>query len=240
MVCCLTGIWMQHYIIIRATLAPDFEILGHVWSGNDTIAWWFRLTSNSDRPYPYKTCTMCLGIGMLSQGHIGTSLYRSTSQVDPRFWSFFITCGVELMQLHHGWGSHPPQTASHIHPRHIKSVWAIGMLSHRHMGAPLYRYTGQFGLRFWVFCHLWSGNDAITSWLRLISTSDASHIHIRHIQSVWGIGMLSHRHMGAPLYHYRGWLAPDFGILGHLWSGNDAISSWFRLTSTSDCFPNPY
>jgi hypothetical protein len=31
--------------------------------------------------------------------------------------------------------------------------------------------------------------------------------------------------MGAPLYHYRGWLAPDFGILGHLWSGNDAISS---------------
>jgi hypothetical protein len=32
--------------------------------------------------------------------------------------------------------------------------------------------------------HLRSGNDATTSWLRLISTSDTSYIHFRHIQSV--------------------------------------------------------
>jgi hypothetical protein len=35
-------------------------------------------------------------------------------------------------------------------------------------------------------------------------------------------------------------LAKDFGLLGHLWSGNDAITSWLRLISTSDCFPHPY
>jgi len=33
-------------------------------------------------------------------------------------------------------------------------------------------------------------------------------------------------------------LAPDLGILGRLWSENDVITSWFRLISTSDRFPN--
>jgi hypothetical protein len=110
MVCCLTGIWMQHYIIIRATLAPDFEILGHVWSGNDTIAWWLRLTSNSDRPYPYKTCTMCL-----------------------RYW-------------------------------HAVSR------AYRYILIPFHQPSWPQILEF--FHHLWSRTDAITSWLRLTSTSD--------------------------------------------------------------------
>jgi hypothetical protein len=35
-------------------------------------------------------------------------------------------------------------------------------------------------------------------------------------------------------------LAQDFGILGQLWSGNDAITSWLRLISTSDCLAHPY
>ncbi len=53
LVCCLTDVWVQHYIIIPAMLAPDFEILGHLWSVNDAIAWWSRLTCTSDRPHPY-------------------------------------------------------------------------------------------------------------------------------------------------------------------------------------------
>ncbi len=32
----------------------------------------------------------------------------------------------------------------------------------------------------------------------------------------------------------------DFGVLGHLWSQNDVIMSWLRLTATSNCFPHPY
>ena len=32
-------------------------------------------------------------------------------------------------------------------------------------------------------------------------------------------------------------LAPDFGILVHLWSENKAITSCLRLISTSDCYP---
>jgi hypothetical protein len=34
-------------------------------------------------------------------------------------------------------------------------------------------------------------------------------------------------------------LGSDFGFLGHLWSQNDVIMSWLRLTATSNCFPLP-
>ncbi len=32
-------------------------------------------------------------------------------------------------------------------------------------------------------------------------------------------------------------LVSDFGVLDHLWSQNDVIMSWLRLTANSDCFP---
>ncbi len=35
-------------------------------------------------------------------------------------------------------------------------------------------------------------------------------------------------------------LPPDLGIQVHLRSGNDAITSWLRLISTSDHFIKPY
>jgi hypothetical protein len=35
-------------------------------------------------------------------------------------------------------------------------------------------------------------------------------------------------------------LGSDFGVLGHLWSQNDVIMSWLRLTVPSNCFPHPY
>ncbi len=34
-------------------------------------------------------------------------------------------------------------------------------------------------------------------------------------------------------------LGSDFGVLGHLWSQNDVIMSWLRLTATSTNFPSP-
>jgi hypothetical protein len=41
------------------------------------------------------------------------------------------------------------------------------------------------------FHHSWGSHASQT----------ASHIHIRHINRVWGIGMPSQEHMDAPLYH---------------------------------------
>jgi hypothetical protein len=40
-----------------------------------------------------------------------------------------------------------------------------------------------------------------------------SYIHIRHVQSVWDIGMLSQGHMVAPLYHYTSQVFLSFGNL---------------------------
>ena len=42
----------------------------------------------------------------------------------------------------------------------------------------------------------------------------ASYIHIRHIQRVWAIGMLSQGHMRAPLYCYTSQVASRFGKPG--------------------------
>ncbi len=35
-------------------------------------------------------------------------------------------------------------------------------------------------------------------------------------------------------------LGSDFGVLGYLWSGNNVMMSWLRLTAISNCFPYPY
>jgi hypothetical protein len=35
-------------------------------------------------------------------------------------------------------------------------------------------------------------------------------------------------------------LGTYFVALGHMWSQNDVIMSWLRLTATSNCFPHPY
>jgi hypothetical protein len=35
-------------------------------------------------------------------------------------------------------------------------------------------------------------------------------------------------------------LGSEFGVLGHLWSQNDVITSWLRLEANSNCFPHPH
>ncbi len=86
-----------------------------------------------------------------------------------------------------------------------------------------------------------SGNDATMSWLRLISTSDHFIFHIRHIQSVWAIDMLSQGQKIAPLYSYTSQVAPRFGDSGSLeeWKWCN-LTSCLRLISNSVCFIYPY
>jgi hypothetical protein len=60
----------------------------------------------------------------------------------------------------------------------------IGMLS---MGIQYQPYTVTLtllGSDFGALGHLWSQNDVIMSWLRLTAPQIASHIHVKHIQSV--------------------------------------------------------
>ena len=67
---------------------------------------------------------------------------------------------------------YPPQTTSYIHIRHIQSVWASIMLSQGHIGAPLYRYTGQVGPRF-------GSSGSLVKWKWCHSNMDKADIHLR-------------------------------------------------------------
>ncbi len=136
-----------------------------------------------------------------------------------------------------GW--HPPQTALHIHIRHVQSGWGIVMLSQGHMGAPLYRYTGQVVPRFWIL-----GSLVEWKWCHFIIVEAHTHlrlrpISIRHIQSVWAIGMVSHRCMGSALYHYTGNVGPKCSKCGSFVECQWWYCMILRLTSTSDR-PHPY
>ena len=66
-----------------------------------------------------------------------------------RVLGFWVTYGVNMMSLHHGWGWQLPQTASPIHIRHIHSVWAHWYAIHWYMVAALHSYTHPNWLRIW-------------------------------------------------------------------------------------------
>ena len=122
-----------------------------------------------------------------------------------------------MMSLHHGWGWYQPQTFSYIHIWHIQRVWAIGMLSQGHVGAPLYRYTGQVGTRFWDL-----GSLMEWKWCHYVMVEADIHLRPLHT-SILGIykvfeplvcclkGMWVH-----PYTVTLAKLALDLGILGSL------------------------
>jgi len=71
-----------------------------------------------------------------------------------RFWgSGSLICGVDMMWLCHGWGWQPLQTASPIHLRHFRSVWAHWYAVHWHTAASFHSYLAQI-LGFWVTPHV--------------------------------------------------------------------------------------
>ncbi len=86
---------------------------------------------------------------------------------------FWVTFGVKIMSLHHGWGLQPPQTASCVQIRHIlQSVWAHWYAVHWHMAVASNSYTHTTWLILWGLVHLGSQNDVITSWLRMTASSN--------------------------------------------------------------------
>ncbi len=109
----------------------------------------------------------------------------SLKQLEPYYLAhmmgFWVTCGVEMMSLHHDWGWQSPQTASCIHIRHIHSFWEHWYAVHGHKVVASNSYIptllgSDFGF---LLGPLWSKNYVITSLLRVTSC-----IHISHIQSV--------------------------------------------------------
>jgi hypothetical protein len=108
------------------------------------------------------------------------------------------------------------------------------------MGAPLYLYTGRVGPRFgdsgslveWKRCHNLMVEANIP--LRLLPTSILDIYKVLEPVLYCLKGIWVHPYTLTPAK-----LTPDLGIQVHLWSGSDAMTSWLRPISPSDCFPHP-
>jgi hypothetical protein len=71
--------------------------------------------------------------------------------------------------------------------------------------------------------------------LKLLTTSILDIYKVFEHIDILSMGIQCHPYTVIPTL-----LVSDFRVLGHLWSQNDVIMSWWRLTSTSNCFPHPY
>ncbi len=115
---------------------------------------------------------------------------------------FWVTCGVKMILLCHGWGWQPPQTASHIHIRDVQSVWAHWYAVHWHMVVALHIHNHCTWLRFlgtWSLVEL--------KWCDYVKVDADSHlkllpISILDIISVWAHWYAVHRHIVAALHSY--------------------------------------
>ena len=145
------GLWQQQYSVIPSVLCSDFGDLGHLWSQNDVIRSWLRLSSYWNCfMHPYKSYTMCLSTLICCRKVCGSSLTQLYRPYFAYILVIWVTCGVKMMSLDHGWGIYLIQTASCIHIRHVKSVWAHWYAVHRHALSALHSYTQPTWLRFWV------------------------------------------------------------------------------------------
>ncbi len=229
-----TCIQYQPYTVLPTLLlGSDFGVLGHLWSQNDVIMSWLRLTATSNcSPPPYWEHWYAI------HGQTVSALHSYTHPTWVRFWGSGSLLESQIMWLCHGWGWQPSQTASHIHIRHIQSIWAHWYAVHWHAVAALHSFTHPTWLRFWdtwslvelkgcIFVMVDAGTH-----LKLPPTSILDAYIVIELIDMLSMGIQYHAYTVIPTL-----IGSDFGVLGHLWSQNDEIMSWLRLTATSNCFP---
>ncbi len=158
--------------------------------------------------------------------------------VTHKYW---VNCWVKMMSLRHDWDWQPPQTASHIHIRHIKNVWAHWYAVHGHKVAAIHSYTHTTWLRFWG-----SGSLVWSKWCHYVMVEADSHLKLLptstlEIETVWANSYAVYRHMvvATNSYTHTTWLI--------LWgSGSLVESKWchYVMVDTdrhlSHCFPHPF
>jgi hypothetical protein len=135
---------------------------------------WLRLSATSNCfPHPYYANTTCLSTLIccpLAYSSSLTQLYPHYLDQILRFW---VTCGGKMISLCHGWGWGPPQTASHIHIKHIKSVWAHWYAFHWHTVTALHSFTHPTWLILWD-----SGSLAEAKWCHYVMVEADSHLKL--------------------------------------------------------------
>ncbi len=202
-----------------------------------------RLTATSNCfPHPYWTYKKWLSTSICYLWAYSISHTQLYPHYFGQILGFWVTCGVNMMWLCHGWGWQLPQTASHIHIRHIQCDLAHWYAVHWHTVSALHSFTHPTWLRF---CGTWS---LVESQLCIYVMVDADgHLKLLPTSILDTYKVIEHIDMLPKCIQYYLYtviptllLGSDFGVLGHLWSQNDEIMTWLRLTATSNCFPHPY
>ncbi len=86
---------------------------------------------------------------------------------------------------------------------------------------------------FGALGHLWSQNDVIMSRVRLTATSNCfPYPYQTYAMCLSTMICCPYAYGSSFTQLYPTLLGSDFGALGHLWSQNDVIMSWLRLTAT--------
>jgi hypothetical protein len=214
--------WCQ-YVMVEADsylkLLPTFMLVMNKIS-------WLRLwvTSNYiSHPYQihikvFAHINMLSMIGIQQQAYtVIPTLLGSDFGVLGHLWS-----QNDAICRNWGWQTH--QTAFPIHIGHIQSVWANWYVVNWHIAAALHRYTHPTRISVWG-----SGSLLESRWcqyvvveadrhLKLLPTSTLDIYQVfEHIDRL-SIGIQQHPYTVIPTL-----LGSDFGVLGHLWSQNDAI-----------------
>ncbi len=200
-----------------------------------------RLTATSNCfPQSHWTYKMIKHIDMLSMSiqcqpyTVIPTLLGSDLEILGHLWS-----QIDVIMSWLSW--QPPQTASHTHIIHIKSDWAHWYAVHWHTVAALHSYACPTWLRFWS-----SGSLSESKWCIFVMVEDDSHLKVLPISILDTYEVIEHIDMLSMSIQYQPYtviptlLGSDFGALGHLWSQNDVILSWLRMTDTLNCFPHPY
>ena len=152
---------------------------------------------------------------------------------------FWVTCGVKMMSICHGWGWQPPQPllpASILDMYKVFEYNDVLTMGIRSSLKHLYpHYLAQI-LGFWVT--FWSQNDVITSWLRLPATSNCFlHPSLTYTKCLSTLICCPWAYGSSLKQLYLNWLR--FWGTWSLKLSKDGITSWLRLTATSNCFPDP-
>ncbi len=99
--------------------------------------------------HPCWTCMKCLSTLICCFGAYGSSLKQLHPHCLGQILGFWVTCGVKIMSLHHGWDWQPTHTASCIYIIHIQSAWAHWDAIHGHMAVASNSFTHTAWLLFW-------------------------------------------------------------------------------------------
>ncbi len=150
---------------------------------------------------------------------------------------FWVTCGVKMMSLCHGWNSQPTQTASHIHIRHIQSVWALWYAVHGHMAVASNSYTRNTWLRF---CG--SGSLVESKWCHNVMVESDSKLKLLPTYTLDIYKVFEHidRHMAVASNSYT-----QSTLVRFCGSGSLVESKWWynvmvEADSHPNCFLHPH